>query len=260
MTQTHWRNWGSGPRQGLLLHCMLAHSGAWGGVAQALGDVMSLGACDLPGHGQSADPVARLDFFDQATAMAAAGLTAPTDLIGHSFGAIVALRLAQENPEKIRSLTLIEPVLFAAARAAGAPQFQAHLATLAPYEAAMGRQDFDAAASFFTTRWGTGTAWDDLPAPARAYAAARMPLVGATESVLYEDSAGLLAPGRLEGLRCPVLLLEGQASPPVVGAVLSALERRLPNTRRAGIAGARHMLPVTHPAEVADEIRRFLDL
>jgi lipase len=39
----------------------------------------------------------------------------PVHLIGHSFGATVALRLAIEAPERVASLTLIEPVLFAAA-------------------------------------------------------------------------------------------------------------------------------------------------
>ena len=42
-------------------------------------------------------------------------ITDPIDVIGHSFGATVALRLAVEQPEKVRSLTLIEPVFFAVA-------------------------------------------------------------------------------------------------------------------------------------------------
>jgi lipase len=38
----------------------------------------------------------------------------PVDVIGHSFGGTVALRLAVERPDLVRSLVLIEPVFVAA--------------------------------------------------------------------------------------------------------------------------------------------------
>ena len=37
----------------------------------------------------------------------------PMDVVGHSFGGSIALRLALEMPELVKSLTLIEPVCFA---------------------------------------------------------------------------------------------------------------------------------------------------
>lgn len=60
--------------------------------------------------------------------IARAALGAPVDVIGHSFGATVALRLALERPELVRSLVLVEPVLFAAAKAAEDPRFAAFAA------------------------------------------------------------------------------------------------------------------------------------
>jgi pimeloyl-ACP methyl ester carboxylesterase len=69
---------------------------------------------DLPGHGRSA-PWAGTDYHSDATAVAAALLHGPTHIIGHSFGATVALRLAVERPDLVSRVTLIEPVMFAAA-------------------------------------------------------------------------------------------------------------------------------------------------
>lgn len=46
----------------------------------------------------------------------AALLQEPTDLVGHSYGAVVALLVAALRPEAVRSLVLVEPAAFALAR------------------------------------------------------------------------------------------------------------------------------------------------
>ena len=94
-------------------------------MAKRLGDAPDMLAMDLPGHGRSPDWDRAVDFHDQATAMARAVLPEGAHVVGHSFGATVALRLALEGAP-VRSLTLVEPVLFAAARAAGDPSYEAH--------------------------------------------------------------------------------------------------------------------------------------
>ena len=72
-------------------------------------------AFDLPGHGRSPDWDGVVEYQHLSTQIAASFVIEPVDLIGHSFGATVALRLAVEQPQKLRSLTLIEPVFFAVA-------------------------------------------------------------------------------------------------------------------------------------------------
>ena len=131
----HLRTFGSGPRKGLALHCSLAQGGVWAGVANGLPRVTLL-APDLPGHGRSPDRDPASDYHSQTTRAVLALIGSPRDVIGHSFGATVALRIALERPDLVRTLTLIEPVLFAAARAAGAPafaMFQAENAVFAAY-------------------------------------------------------------------------------------------------------------------------------
>lgn len=254
---TFWQKMGQGPRPALLIHCSLAHSGAWASVMAHLGDMLTATAFDLPGHGRSGAWQGEGDFHDLSTAVARDLLgTGPVDVIGHSFGATVALRLGLEHPEKIRSLTLIEPVLFAAAR--GTEAAADATADHATVTAALESGDSETAAQLFMRRWGTGQKWADLPDVQRAMLAARIGLIPATDPALFGDCAGLLTPDGLEALHVPVLLIEGANSPPVIGAIHAALAARLPDARRETISGAAHMAPVTHPGAVAAAIRGML--
>lgn len=156
----HMHILGNGPRSILALHCALSRGKVWSALAQQLPELRVL-APDLPGHGLSADWSGKGDYC-QETARALvpmleqAASDAPLDLIGHSFGAVMALRLALERPELVRSLVLIEPVLFAAARSAGAPEYARWLARAAPYRASLAAGDTVHAAALFQEEWGTG--------------------------------------------------------------------------------------------------------
>ncbi|SEN36014.1 Pimeloyl-ACP methyl ester carboxylesterase [Pseudorhodobacter antarcticus] len=242
----------------LALHCALAHSGIWAGVAQGLPE-LCLTAIDLLGHGRSGDWEGRGDYHRAVTRQAMGAMpSGPVHLIGHSFGATVALRIALEDMDHIASLTLIEPVLFCAARSAGGPEFSAHLAQHAGFAAALAAGDAAQAAAAFQGIWGRDAPFDALPAHQRCYIMDRIGLIAAQNPALLDDAAGLLTYGRLEGLGVPVLLLEGADSPAVIGAVNAELARRLPQVQRVVVPGAGHMLPVTHAADCAGVMAKFI--
>lgn len=252
------RHWGRGGRRVALVHCTLAHSGEWSGLARHLEarhpGAFSLVAADLPGHG--ARPIwqpADGDLHDLATAELRALIGAgPVDLVGHSFGGTVALRLALESPGLVRRLVLIEPVLFAAVVAGGAHPDNR------PFEDAWARGDREETAQLFMERWGGGAAWAALPDRQRDYIRARIHLVPGQNAVIREDRPGLLAPGRLEALAAPVLLLHGGESPRAAGDIVARIAARLPRARVERIEGAGHMVPVSHPEELAARIGDFL--
>jgi pimeloyl-ACP methyl ester carboxylesterase len=255
---THWQVTGQGPRAALAIHCSLAHAGSLGALARALSDLLRLTAFDLPGHGQSAAWDGLGEIQAASTAIAADLLDGPADIIGHSFGATVALRLAVEHPHLVRTLSLYEPVFFAVALA-DRPDLRApHAAEMADMEAGMTAGDMAAAARGFLSVWGGGEAWETLPAPVRSRMAAQMPLIEAAAPALYGDAGGMLASGALTRIAAPVLLMEGARSPVIIGAINDGLAARLPDCRRVRLDGAGHMGPVTHPGAVAAEIRGFL--
>lgn len=254
----HHQSWGDGGQAALLLHCSLSSSDAWRGVAGHLADDLTMTAPDIPGHGKSADWDGTSDYHRLCSEAAAEFLTRPMHLIGHSFGATIALRLAVEQPDMVRSLTLIEPVFIAAAQ--GTVEYARHEAEFQPFLDAIERDDKETAARTFTEIWGTGGAWEELPIAARTYIMARVGLVPAAVPALYEDNAELLLQGRLEAVCCPVLLMEGGQAPTIISAINTALAARLPDNRRVRIKEAGHMVPITHPMQTATAIAGFLSL
>jgi pimeloyl-ACP methyl ester carboxylesterase len=248
-----WQTFGSGPRAAVALHCSLAHSGEWAGVMTHLGDAVTMAAMDLPGHGRSADWHGAGDYIGMCGAAALERMGAPVDLIGHSGGAVAALHAALTVPEMVRTLTLIEPTLFAAVRDSAV--WRDFAPRLDPFEAAANASDMEDAARKFMAIWGDGSPWETLEPRARSYFAGRMHLIAAAFPALYHDSLGLLGADRLEELACPVMLIAGEASPPVIMPIAEAIAARLPDVGVATVPGAGHMCPVTHAEQVAGLIR-----
>ena len=238
----------------VFIHCALAHHGAWAGVWQMLKGLRCTGF-DLPGHGRSAAWDGTADFTALSTEVAASFAEEPIHLIGHSFGAVVALRLAAARPECVRSLTLVEPVMFAAAK--GRPEYAAYESTFRPFAEAFDAGDLDAAAQVFNRLWGA-MAWADIPPTQRAYMVERIALIPATAPGIVEDVDGILSSGRIARIDCPVALVQGGQSPAIIGAILEDLNTRLPQATRHRVEGAGHMAPMSHAREVAEIIAQVV--
>ena len=258
--RAHWRDLGDGPVEALAVHCSLAHGGAWRGLAQALSGAVRLRAMDLPGHGKSPDWDGARPYPDVACDMLRAGMgnADGVHLIGHSFGGTVALRVAAEAPERIASLTLIEPVFFTVARADHPEMFETGEEAVPPFRQALARGDTAEAARLFHGTWGDGRRWEDMEDHQREALIRRMPLIQAVEDSNNADPAGILAQGKLAHVRAPVLLIRGETSPDAIRLINDGLARRFPDARQAVIAGAAHMAPITHPDAVAAEVRSLM--
>ncbi|KIC30451.1 alpha/beta fold hydrolase [Leisingera sp. ANG-S5] len=258
--QVFHRSFGQGPRSVLAVHCSLAHSGAWRGVAEQMAEEVTLTGFDMLSHGRSPDWDGQGNYQLLNMQAGLSLLTVPVDLVGHSFGATVALRMAMARPDLVRSLTLIEPVLFAAAQAEDPAAFAALEKASQPAEAAWEAGDRELTTRLFNRMWGIGEVkWPDLPAPARAAMLRAMPVVMASRAVLHEDANGTLAPGALAPVTMPVQILTGADSPPVIPAIARSLCRRL-NAAHTAVPGAGHMLPLTHPAQTVALLRSFWHL
>jgi lipase len=256
MTGIHKRHWpGDKDRPALALHCMMGNGAYWGPIDKRLEGRVDLTGFDMPGHGRSGAWTPQSegpDFHTAVTRIAASFIDRPLDLIGHSLGATVALRIAVAAPDAVRSLTLIEPVLFAAAPD---PDQTARDRAVADH-LAHGRAN-DAARSFIDV-WGAQP-FDSLPQPTRQAMIRQIALVGDTNDTLARDKANILREGGLESIHAPVLIVAGGNSPPVIHRIADTLAARLADVGRAVVPDAGHMLPLTHPDQTAGLIALNLD-
>lgn len=79
----------------------------WGSTADALGGVFEVVVLERPGF-PGGPPSERVDFDEQAVWLADQ-LSVGDHLVGHSYGGVVSLLTAAAAPERLGSLTVIEP-------------------------------------------------------------------------------------------------------------------------------------------------------
>ena len=254
---TSWTTYGQGDRPALMLHCSLGQASAWKGVAKALNNSLHMVAMDLPGHGASDIWDDGADYKKTCVDTAATFLDQKMDIIGHSFGAAVALRLAQENPDRVRSLTLIEPVFFAVAFAGDDTARATYDQDHDPFFHAYQSGDLARATELFTTLWG-GSDWSRIPAPVQKYMVDRINIVAATNESLLNDNAGLAEQGKLENILCPTLIVEAENTVAIMRNIAAELERRIPDAKRVIIKGSAHMVPMSHANELSMHIAEVL--
>jgi pimeloyl-ACP methyl ester carboxylesterase len=104
--------WGSGRNPMLALHGVHGTAQSWEGLVQALNGTVPLIAMDQRGHGESSWPDDGYDVRTMADDAAAVALNlgeTPIDVVGHGFGAAVALVLAAHHPNVVRRLVISEP-------------------------------------------------------------------------------------------------------------------------------------------------------
>jgi len=238
-----------------LIHSALGRAGNWRPFLNAWkGPSLSPLLIELPGHGLAEDWDQTRDFSDQALELALEEMPKdPVPLVGHSFGAVLALRLAVERPARVSSLVLIEPVFFAAAK--GEYGYEKYLRDMAPFDRKMQNSQFATAAKDFHALWGTGQPWAEVSGEQKSYMTDRLKMVEAQYPLLKEDRPGILKPGRIEALEVPVTFVDGGESHQVMAVIISKIGDRLPDAEWVSVEGAGHMVPVTHPEAVVKAVR-----
>lgn len=244
----------------LLLHGSTGHSGVWRNAIAAMQSLFRVVAPDLIGYGKSSPWMEDkpLSLMDEAARLR--GLLPccgkPFHLVGHSYGGAVALQMALDEPARIRSLTLIEPVFFSTLRYAGDEHAYAAFAGIRDEFASLlaaGRPQ--TAMKRFIGFWNGARAWEKLPSESREQ------LVGMTEKVLQDWRGSFAAdPGAevLQKLRGKTLLLRGDRSPEPMRILVDRLASQIPASQCEVISGAGHLLPSTHSEAVIGRIMDHL--
>lgn len=113
----HSVSYGSGERTVVFLHGFLASAKYWQLPQRELSSTHRTIAISLLGFGRSPKPHSSEYTYQEHTAaikatLEAQGVNKPFTLVGHSMGALLALRFAIEHPKLVDSVKLFNPPLF----------------------------------------------------------------------------------------------------------------------------------------------------
>ena len=235
----------------LLLHSSAGSGAQWRSLTDKLQSRYRVVAPDLYGYGDTGSwPGRAFPKLADEAALADAVLgssNAPVHVVGHSYGGAVALRFALDRPDRVKSLTLIEPVAFHLLHEAppGSPDRSLYLEII-DLAGAMSRAEcggYGRAMARFVDYWNGDGAWAQLRPDQQSELARRGPKVALDFWATLTEPASLRTYQRIDA---PTLILRGTRSPQPVRRIAELLTVALPEARLRSIDGAGHMLPLTH--------------
>ncbi|WP_250847728.1 alpha/beta fold hydrolase [Streptomyces hygroscopicus] len=235
---------GDGPAL-VLLHGVGLDRRMWDRCLPALAARHRVTLVDLRGHGASPAAAPGVSLAELAADVGAL-LSGPTHIVGFSLGALVAQRLGLDRPELTASLTLVSSVADRSARERAAVARRQTLAA----------EDFEASARAAVDRWFSPAWRAEEPGLAR----------DVLDTLLANDRASYLACYRVFGtadtelwqslprICAPTVAVTGERDPGSTPAMSHRLAERIPGGRAVIVPGARHLLPLECPQELADVI------
>ncbi len=251
-----WRITGDGPRAIVLLHGTLSTAAQLDRLAAELAARCgaTVHALDRRGSGtgrlEHVRPVdVGIHVEDLVSYLDARGI-ARADLVGVSFGGVVAFETAARHPDRVRSVAAYEPPYGAVVTPEMEVDFPDGTSRL---EAAYAQGGAPAAAEAFMRMVAGDAAWERLSERSRSF-------LGAEGVQAVADGVLLgLDPDGLARITAPVLLLTGGASDAFYAPVSDELARRIRGARRATLDHLAHPGPIVRPGRVAEAVRAFLD-
>ncbi len=258
--EPYFREAGAGPGV-VCLHSNASTSGQWRGLMELLSTDHHVVTPDLYGSGKSSDwhsdrEIALSDevrFIEPALEKAGEYFS----LVGHSYGAAVALLTALANPKRVRSLVLYEPTLFSLVENAE-PSFgsvQGIQNAVHAASAALDRGDRNAAAERFIDFWMGEGSWRATPSARQVPIAESVVNIRRWGHALFSEPTPVAA---FAALDMPILYLLGEDSPESAHAVERVLSPTLPNVTVVKVKGWGHMAPMTHAEAVNARIAEFV--
>ncbi len=233
----------------------------WQPVASGLAQSYMVVAYDRRGHGHSERPLdqgSRRDQEDDLAALIEALDSGPAHIAGTSFGASIAIGLAARRPELVRSLIAHEPPLISLV--AHDPQIELLMgevqATVETVLARIARGDVEGAARQFVEQVALGPgAWELLPEPLRETMIDTASTFAAEQRDAHWASVD---PVGLSQIQCPVLLTQGDQSPPWFSGIVAKLADLIDGAEVWTYRGAGHAPHVTNPGDYLAAATDFL--
>jgi pimeloyl-ACP methyl ester carboxylesterase len=236
----------------VLVPCSAGTSRQWRSLVDELNGFEPI-RFDLSGHGDRSrwHGDGPLSLMQEAAAISdACPGSAPFHLVGHSYGGAVALKFALCYPERLLSLTLVEPSCFhllSGPDDARAPLLEEVLRVADAVNRAVLCGDYRGGMAAFIDYWAGPDSWVSMPDSKKTrFADLALHIAHHFWALIHERTplSGYAAIG------VPTLILCGTRSPAPSRTVARILAEALPRARHRSVLNAGHMSPITHPAQV----------
>jgi len=257
-TDLYYELTGDGDDTLVLVHGSLTDHLSWQFVVPALAERHCVLSFDRRGHSRSVGPAtcsgSRRQHEDDLAALIETLDLGAVTLVGNSYGGSISLGLASRRPDLIRCVIAHEPPLLGVAKLD--PLLEAGLAdvhaTAAQVSELFQSGDLDDGARLFVELvLGPGT-WQMLPDDNRRTFVAN----AATFLDMIADPTWAEVPA---GLAVPLLLTDGDASPPWLPSIVEALASiAYPVAARHTFAGSGHMPHLTDPHSYCTTVQTFV--
>jgi pimeloyl-ACP methyl ester carboxylesterase len=240
---------------------LLLHAGVFGAwfeplAARLPGRVIRMLRAGYTGGPPPAGPVEIGAHAAHAAAVLDRLVAGPAAVVAHSSGCIIALQLAHDRPDLVSRLVLSEPPLIdplldpADVPVVGAEVGAAMGAAMGAAAAGDVPVAFD---GIMTVLCGPGY----RPVLAAVLGPDGLARAERESAFFFADEVPATfrwTPADPAAIGAPTLLVQGGASPAPTHRLVARLAGRLPRAEVATIPGANHLLPLTHPDELADAI------
>lgn len=238
----------------VLLHGVGLDASIWNAVVSTLtasdeGDIGTVIALDLPGHGGQPPLTAPASLAELAANVVGRlpwSSDEPAHLVGFSLGSLIAQYIAVHYPARVASLTCVSSVC--------ARTDEETAAVLQRLDTAA--RDFPQSAQKALERW-----FPDAP----GLRTRTRQILLANDVSSYLHAYRVFAEGdkelesELHRIEIPVLAVTGEFDPGSTPQMSRRIAERIPGTPVHIISGARHMIPDTHPDQLAALIRLNVD-
>lgn len=245
-----WRSSGSpGAPAAVFIHGLGGNRFSWEPQLSALAGLRQCLACDLPGYGKSAGLPGTLPEMAGLIADWIGGLgRGPADVVGLSFGGMVAQHLAIDHPGAVRTLALLDT----------SPAFGFDGVTTPEQWLATRVNVSPGAAAPDTVLIIAGLVGPGCPAEVRDAAAAIMrevppaTLAASCRALVAHDTRDLL-----HRVAARTLVMVGAEDTETPLSYAQAIWERIPGARLVVVPGAGHLVNVEAPGLVNEELRRL---
>jgi pimeloyl-ACP methyl ester carboxylesterase len=241
----------------VLVHGSWGDHHNWDAAVQLLARTFRVTTYDRRGHSASERPGGQgsiRDDVDDLAALIEQQGVAPTHVAGNSFGAIIVLNLMIKRPDLIASATIHEPPLIGLLE--GDPALAGAQQRIGAVVETLSTGHTEAGARQFVETVGLGPGmWEQL-SPERRETFVFNASTWLDE--MKEPGAFALDCNRLSSFGGPVLMSQGDQSPPFFGAILERIAAALPRAQRHVFRGAGHVPHLTHPDDYALVVGRFI--